>query len=170
MQKYLEKVKMKIELGKEKKAMKQAFDSSIKAKAEGADKSKDASTAADLPKPGEVISGSQKAGCSRCGHATVGCLSCVGWKAARHFRRKDELASSSIEKTEKQTAPVPKAEPKTQQSKWPRSFSSASKTAAAQTAEQKETAPKPKANPKTKPASETAAAQTVVRSDAEDVE
>jgi len=144
MMKYLEKVKMKRELDKEKKAMKQAFDSSIKVKAGGADKSKDASTAADLPKPGEVISGSQKAGCSRCGGATVGCLSCVGWKAARHFRLKEyELASSSIEKTEKQTTPAPKAEPKTKQSKWPRTFSSASKTAAA---------------------------QTVVRSDAEDVE
>ena len=167
MMKYLEKVKKKRILEEEKTAMKKAFDSIIKAKAEGADKSKDALTAADLPKPGEVISGSRKAGCSRCGYATVGCLSCVGWKAARHFRRKEyEAASSSVVKTEKQTAPTPKAEPETKQTKWPRSFSSASKTAAAQTAEQKQTAPTPKA----KPASKKAAAQTVVRSDAEDVE
>ena len=167
MMKYLEKVKKKRKLEEEKTAMKKAFDSIIKAKAEGADKSKDALTAADLPKPGEVISGSQKAGCGRCGYATVGCLSCVGWKAARHFRRKEyEAASSSVVKTEKQTAPTPKAEPETKQTKWPRSFSSASKTAAAQTAEQKQTAPTPKA----KPASKKAAAQTVERSDAEDVE
>ena len=36
-----------------------------------------------------VITGGQIAGCSRC-NLTVGCLSCVGWKAARHFRKKDK--------------------------------------------------------------------------------
>ena len=84
MQGYLARMKKKREMEKAAKALKKAHDEKAKAAAEKSKPSEEA--LAGLPQPGEIVTGSQQAGCSRCSYHRVGCLSCVGWKAARYFR------------------------------------------------------------------------------------
>ena len=96
---FLARTKKKREMEKAAQALKKAHDEQVKAAAEKSEPSEKA--LAGLPKPGEIVTGSQKAGCSRCSYHEVGCLSCVGWKAARYFRVKEAAQASSKEEGKK---------------------------------------------------------------------
>ena len=104
MQSYIIRMKKKRDHEEAKKVLKKCHDDMVKAKAGGA-ASEEASAA--LPKPEPVITGGQTAGCSRCENRKVGCLSCVGWKAARYFRKKDDeaLAAEASQAADPQAAP-----------------------------------------------------------------
>ena len=110
MQSYLIRMKKKRDHEEAKKVLKKCHDDMVKAKAAGAGittlpASEEASAA--LPKPEPVITGGQTAGCGRCENSKVGCLSCVGWKAARYFRKKDDekLAAEASQAADPQAAP-----------------------------------------------------------------